>query len=307
MVSQAACLVRSSFLTKTTTASASKGVVGLGAQRDFFLGNRILVSPAGRAPSFRTNTARCFASTRKDPLLDVISPSGTKVWTARTCLDDHIDVVAQLPRILGAYVGPNAIEPKLNESIMVTVNSENQCPYCTGLHGELARMAGVEKVSDLLNANNVEECTKTVADDDSKPAIEFARIFAEDGGRGARVKEAMHSIAQHYGDGKAKSINALCWFLKWGSLGGNTLNAGFFDRMKGNPVHGSSVGFEIAYTVYYGPLFAVIALMNAGLKFAPPVPPPVLSGVGVLLTFCGGSWMLPVRVIAAATYSVTSV
>ena len=46
---------------------------------------------------------------------------------------------------MGAYIGPNAIEPKLNESIMVTVNSANRCPYCTGLHGELARMAGVEK------------------------------------------------------------------------------------------------------------------------------------------------------------------
>ena len=31
-----------------------------------------------------------------------------------------------------ADVGPNAIEPQLNEAIMVTVNSAKQCPYCTG-------------------------------------------------------------------------------------------------------------------------------------------------------------------------------
>lgn len=148
-----------------------------------------------------------------------------------------------------------------------------------------------------MNSKNVEEC-KTQVPEDQKAAIEFARIFAEDGGRGPRVEEAFKTITKEYGQGKAKSIQALCWFLKWGSLGGNTLNAGLFARLKGQPVIGSSVGFELIYTAYYGPLFAVIASMNAGLRFMPQVPKPALSGVGVMLTTCGGTWMLPVRVVA---------
>lgn len=98
-----------------------------------------------------TKTECNKSESASDDTSTIRSPSGTKVWVASTCLEDHIDCVSQLPSIMGAYVGSNAIEPRLNESIMVTVNSANQCPYCTGLHGELARMAGVEKVLLLLS------------------------------------------------------------------------------------------------------------------------------------------------------------
>jgi AhpD family alkylhydroperoxidase len=56
---------------------------------------------------------------------------------------DHVTIAGQLPAYLGAYVGPKAaLAPKLTEAIMLTMNSVDACPYCTGLHGELARMAG---------------------------------------------------------------------------------------------------------------------------------------------------------------------
>ena len=128
---------------------------------------------------------------------------GQKVWTPQECLEDHRDVLLQLPFIMGAYVGPNAIEPRLNESIMVAVNSANQCPYCTGLHGELARMAGheVQQVSELLCAKSAEEA-RTVIDE---PAITYARIFAENGGRGDDVAAAYTEIQQHYGENLAPS------------------------------------------------------------------------------------------------------
>ena len=47
--------------------------------------------------------------------------------------------------------------------------------------------------------------------------------------------------AEH-GEGKAASVEALCWFLTWGSLGGNTLNAVLFEGRRG--------AFEIAFAVY---------------------------------------------------------
>ena len=41
-------------------------------------------------------------------------------------------------------------------------------------------------------------------------------------------------------------------------------------------------------------LFGVIALMNAALPFLPKVPSFASSGVGVVLTVVGGSWLAPV-------------
>ena len=58
--------------------------------------------------------------------------------------DARVPPRSELRPIRGRDVGfPRALEPRLNEAIMNTMNSVNTCPYCTGLHGELGRMAGI--------------------------------------------------------------------------------------------------------------------------------------------------------------------
>jgi len=170
---------------------------------------------------------------------------------------------------------------------MVTMNSVNGCPYCTGLHGELARIAGVEDAEQLMNASSDAESRKVV----DEPAITYARIFAEADGRGDKEATAYSTIVKHYGEGEANSIRALCWFLKWGSIGGNTLNANFLD-WKDRPLG----PYNLFYTVYYGPLFAVIAGLNAVLKRTPELPKAVSSSIGVVLTVAAGAWIAPVGV-----------
>ena len=165
-----------------------------------------------------------------------------KMWSASGCLADHRAVVLHLPWILDAYVGPNSIDPALNEAVMVTVNSENSCPYCEGLHGQLARMAGVEDPVALMSAGSVDECRRIVDD----PAITYARTFAEANGRGLREEQAFAGLVEAAGSGRARSIRALCWFLAWGSLGGNTINA-FLARLRGRPKSGSSFLFELLF------------------------------------------------------------
>jgi len=49
--------------------------------------------------------------------------------------------MSELVHYLGAYAGPRALAPTTIESIMVTMNTVNTCPYCSGLHDELFRMA----------------------------------------------------------------------------------------------------------------------------------------------------------------------
>lgn len=187
---------------------------------------------------------------------------------------------------MGAYMGRNAVDPELNESVMVTVNSVNSCPYCEGLHGQLARMAGVENQEQLMKASSVEECRSLVDD----PAITFARVFAENDGRGAAVEEAFQSLEASTSSGLAGSIQALCWFLLWGSIGGNTIN-GFLARLRGKGKPNSSLIFEAGFFLYYGPLFAIIALVNLLLKAFPKVPKWFSAGFGALLTVIAGIWI----------------
>ena len=99
-----------------------------------------------------------------------------KDWYASTFSRDHCRFAWELCGYFGAYIGPNAVDPKTIESVMVTVNSINTCPYCTGLHGQLARMAGTEV-------------------DSKAPAVVYAKTFAEQTGRGEVVQAAFEKLA----------------------------------------------------------------------------------------------------------------
>ena len=61
----------------------------------------------------------------------------------------------------------------------------------------------------------------------------FARKFAEDDGKGPAVEKAYEAVVEQHGNASAKSVKALCWFLNWGSIGGNTLNATLFEGRRG--------------------------------------------------------------------------
>ena len=215
------------------------------------------------------------------------------MWTLQGFFADHRQVFFNLPRILGAYIGPNAIEPSLNESVMVTVNSENSCPFCEGLHGELARMAGVESVDSLMNAESLQACQKL----SDQAAILYARVFAEQNGRGIQEEDAFQSVLSEEGKGRALSIRALCWFLLWGSVGGNTIN-GFLARLKGQGRTDSNIVFELLFCLYYGPLFLLIALVNLMLQFFPKVPTWFSAAFGGLLTAIASVWIVPVGLVS---------
>lgn len=208
--------------------------------------------------------------------------------TAADCLDDHAEVWTRLHTILGAYVGPNQLPAHLAESIMVAVNSKNNCPYCEGLHGELARMAGVERHEQLQAAASAEDCTEQVQD----PAVAYARTFAENH-RGEETPEALAraygKVVDTHGSDKGRSVEALCWFLSWGSLGGNTVNSVLWEGRRG--------AFLLAFTIYYAPLFGVIAVLNKGLAHMPNMPGVFFQGMGVTLTVVGGIWMTPVGLL----------
>ena len=166
-------------------------------------------------------------------------------------------IAGQLPAYLGAYVGPKAaLAPKLTEAIMLTMNSVDACPYCTGLHGELARMAGTDD--------------ETYA---SAP-VAFAKVFAAEAGRGGAVDDALGELIAAEGSARARSTRALCFALLWGKTTGNTINA-FRD--------GPRSPFGALVTLFYGPLFAVIGALNAALAKLPPIPAAASAALGAVL------------------------
>lgn len=130
-----------------------------------------------------------------------------KVWVTSSFTRDHVRFAWELPSYLGSYLNPfTAIEPKVIESVMMTMNSINTCPYCTGLHGQLLRTTGLDKPV-------------------SSPAVDFAKTFAEEAGRGAAVRAAFDKLVAAEGTGRAKNIRSLCWMLLWGKTTGNSINA----------------------------------------------------------------------------------
>jgi len=203
-----------------------------------------------------------------------------KTWVTSTFTRDHVRFMAELPYYLGAYIHPfNSLDAKKLEEVMVTMNTVNTCPYCTGLHGELARMAS--------------------ADDTPRSAsITYAKTFAEETGRGDKVKAAFKALVDAEGLGRAKSTRALCWALLWGKTTGNSINCVRSKVLSGRPW--TMTPFEVLMFLYYGPLFAVIGLTNAVLKFAPKVPAWFSTTLGATLWVPQMVFILPLGLVSLA-------
>ena len=199
----------------------------------------------------RPNNDKKPALARLTALRGGEQPKTGKIWVTSTFTRDHCRFMAELPHYLGAYLGPRALSPKTIEAVMVTVNSINTCPYCTGLHGELARMA-----STVIQKGS--------------PEVSFATTFAEEAGRGAKVVAAYDKLVGKIGKGKALSVRALCWALLWGKTTGNSINI-VRGKLVGLKWHKLSP-FDLLMFLYYGPLFLIIGILNAGLAIAPTVP-----------------------------------
>lgn len=174
-----------------------------------------------------------------------------KKWgTASRCLDDHLLFLKSHPILFGAYTGMGSekIEHDLVETVMVAVNSVNDCPYCDGLHGSLARIAGVED-APALRAGQA-SCALL-----KKPAVKFAVAFAQADGRGTSAQ--YQALVKAEGEGRAASIRALSLFLIWGSTVGNTVNGAKSKLLLGEAFTGLTL-FELTFFAYYGPLFFAV-------------------------------------------------
>jgi AhpD family alkylhydroperoxidase len=223
-------------------------------------------------------------------------PKFKKTFSLGSCLQDHLTIMNSIPSILDAYAGPNRIDPAAIEGIMLAVNSVNECPYCTALHGELARMAGV-------NQNVAKDTKKPSPEEVEEDAMFcFARIFGQENGRGACVAKKYQELEKSVGKGKAASVRALCWFLHWGSISGNTIISFYRLRLSGSPKPGSNILFEILFATYYTPLYLVISATTVLLKAFPArVPKAMSKAIGCILAPVAAVWIVPIGLLGLLT------
>lgn len=183
------------------------------------------------------------------PLTEPAKTGKTFTWS--TLLRDHTRFVTILPNYLAAYIIPSyALSPTTIKGGMLTVNSHNTYPYCAGLHGQLARMAGMGQEPDKFD-----------------PAVGYAKTFAIEAGRGSDVDASFDVLVCQIGTARAKSVQALCWALLWGKTTDNTIN---------------NARDNVFVLAYYGPLFLVISVLNKILKIIPGIPGYVSASLGAI-------------------------
>jgi AhpD family alkylhydroperoxidase len=214
-----------------------------------------------------------------------------KVWTWQGSFQDHVRFLIHLPFF---FVAPIALPPKAVESVHLSVNSVMRCPFCTGLHCEIGRMAGLEDVA------TVNECAKLSASDEAEFGIfsDYGKSFGTHNGRGAEVDGLYEQIREEKGAIAARSAQGLAFFLLWGSMGGNTLISFYRGTLRGEMKEGSNLVFEICFALYYSLVFGIITATSKLLSFLPSnVPVYVNMIIGLVLPLVASIWIIPYAII----------
>jgi len=211
-----------------------------------------------------------------------------KIWTWQGSLQDHVRFLVHLPFF---FVAPLLMPPKAVETIHLSVNSINKCPFCTGLHCEIGRMAGLKDVTA------VNECGKLVSQEENNEFgifSQYGSAFGKYNGRGEVVDELYQMIANEKGVMIARSVQGLAYFLTWGSMSGNTLVSFYRGTLRGNMKEGSNLVFEVLFALYYSVLFAVITAVSKILSYFPSSVPSIVNILlGLVLAFTASLWIIP--------------
>ena len=217
--------------------------------------------------------------------------SDKKIWTWQGSFQDHIRFLIHLPFF---FIGSITLPPKAVESIHLSVNSVNRCPFCTGLHCEIGRIAGLENVS-VIN-----ECAMLSSSERDEYGIfaQYGMAFGKNHGRGPEVEALFQQISSSKGTIAAKSTQGLAFFLLWGSLSGNTLISFYHGTLNGQMRHGSNLVFEVCFAFYYTTLFAIITVVSKILSFVPSnVPSYVSMIIGLVLPSLASIWIVPYGIV----------
>lgn len=147
--------------------------------------------------------------------------------------------------------------------IMLAVTEVNGCQMCSYYHTSEALKNGIsdKEITGLLTGNLSNTPTN------ESVAIFFAQHYAELKGKPNR--SAWNRLIATYGNKKAYAILAATRVIMFGNVSGIALGA-FKNRLSGNPVDKSSLGYELAIllsTVVFIPISLIHNLGDFIVKF----------------------------------------
>lgn len=135
-------------------------------------------------------------------------------------------------RRVAALRGRGSVSPALRQRLMLMVTSVNRCPYCASFHSYVSRLSGItgEEIALLLDGS-----AQRVPEEEA-PALLYARLWAEAGGRPAAEWRAQ--LIMRYGEAQAAAIERVLSTIWVGNLLGNTWDAILF-RLSGGHLGGA--------------------------------------------------------------------
>lgn len=152
------------------------------------------------------------------------------------------------------------LSTELIEKVMLTVTEINGCEVCSVFHNRVAEKEEIkEEDIQMLFVADVEEIPQ-----DEAPAILFARRYAASSGKAS--EHSWKSLIWSYGEFKAKGILGAVRTIMMGNSFNIALGA-LLNRIKGRPVKGSSLWYEISMLlsfIFFIPVVSIHALL-AGL------------------------------------------
>eukprot|EP00520_Triparma_pacifica_P013471 CAMPEP_0118638404 /NCGR_PEP_ID=MMETSP0785-20121206/3663_1 /TAXON_ID=91992 /ORGANISM="Bolidomonas pacifica, Strain CCMP 1866" /LENGTH=184 /DNA_ID=CAMNT_0006529645 /DNA_START=119 /DNA_END=673 /DNA_ORIENTATION=- len=177
------------------------------------------------------------------------------------------------------------------------MNSMISCPYCTDLHTNLGRIAGLTDPFTLNSCKGELKAIEKLTTNEKLLAIsEYCIAFHAAGGPPS-TKHADKLLSVLGTPSRCTGVTSLCWFLHWGGTSGNTLND-FYSRLFSLRVASAQFAFGVVFGLWYTPLFAVIVGVSKALTALPTKGPKVISqGLGVVLGVVGSVWIVPVGVL----------
>lgn len=147
------------------------------------------------------------------------------------------------------------LSTELIEKVMLTVTEINGCEICSVFHNKVAQKEGIkEEEIQMLFVADVEEIPQEDA-----PAILFSREYAHSSGNPS--EDSWSSLKTFYGESKAKGILGAVRTIMMGNTFGIVWGA-LVNRLKGKPVEGSSLWYEISMLVSFI-FFIPVAIVHA--------------------------------------------
>lgn len=132
---------------------------------------------------------------------------------------ESFDIAKDLRADVSALVG---LPQAFRERIMLAVTGVNECRYCRFVHTRIGAFVG-------LSQNEIDAILEgdfSAAPDDERPALEFARRWAE---RDAETDPSDKAeLVERYGRSRAEQIETCCRLIRLGNLTGNTLDSILF-------------------------------------------------------------------------------